>query len=104
MEVIKFSENYNNKLNCIYFTSVRYESSKMYKVGAIYKVYIADLFIKKALLLKVEKVSLFSLSETDCYIDGACGHVTYVHKFEEFYPHVDVSATLFSRLLFKSVL
>ncbi len=101
---IKFRENFNNKLNCTYFTSIRDCEPSRFKVGAVYKVYIGNLFVKKAVLLKATLITLSQLDDVFLYMDSGCDRTQFMSVFQDFYPNFDLSSKAFYRLLFKTVL
>ncbi len=104
MLTIKFRENFNNKLNCTYFTSIRDCEPSRYHLGAIYKITVGGLYLKKAVLLQSKIVTLSQLDDVFIYMDSGCRKDDFYRVFEDFYPRFDLSTHAFYKLLFKTVL
>lgn len=104
MLTIKFRENFNNKLNCTYFTTIRECIPSKYHVGAIYKIYVGSLYLKKAVLLKATIVTLNQLDDVFLYMDSGCDRSQFMSVFRDFYPLSNLNSTAYYRLLFKSIL
>lgn len=68
MEKIKFSRNYNFKLSCQCFTTIRKPSDK-YKIGGVYLIELAGLAIKEAVLVDIETGNAEGLTEMICRVD-----------------------------------
>jgi len=101
--VIRFRGNPNNKLNNIYFSTVRGNPSYKQKIGCVFSVFCNELFVKKAVLLKVEVVKLKDLDDVFIYLDSAVTKEDYIKEFLMFYNFYDVDVVDFYRLLFKSL-
>lgn len=74
MQTIKFIKNWNSKLCCDYFTTIRLESKK-YKVGEIYDI---ELTLRPGKIIKqqvqcvhIENLKLANIPESTFYND--CG-------------------------------
>lgn len=65
-EQISFSENWNNKLSCTVFTTLRLHSPKYY-VGAKFEIMLKSKHLKFA---QVVQVKVLKLSEINEYIGG----------------------------------
>jgi hypothetical protein len=68
MKAIKFSHNWNNKLNCNCFTTFRVKSDK-YKVGEIYAIYLKDEFICQAVIIDIKIIKLKDVNNWLAMID-----------------------------------
>lgn len=68
MDEINFSENYNYKLNCTYYTTIRKKSEK-YKIGNVYNINLHNIFLHKSLLIGIKYIDLSLRDNNDFYIE-----------------------------------
>lgn len=66
---IEFSFNWNNKLNCNVFTSIRLLNWNKYRTGRLYDIYLKKEFIKSAYLVEIRTFKLSSLDDFICLLD-----------------------------------
>ena len=90
MEGIKFNENYNNKLNCEFFTTIRPKKEK-YKVGEFFIMSCPGIQDFMAEIISVsEYPNLASFSELELANDtGLDDYDKIVKLFESFYSNFD---------------
>lgn len=67
-KVIKFSYNWNNKLNCNFFTTIR-KLNKYYQLGEIYKVFCNEIFCFDAKIIHISRIYMRDLTEKICLHD-----------------------------------
>ena len=65
---IEFSQNWNKKLNCGYFTTIRIDSDKYY-AGAVYDIIIKKQFAYRAQIVTIKKIYLHELDEITARCD-----------------------------------
>jgi hypothetical protein len=65
---IKFSHNWNNKLNCRCFTSIK--MTDKYNLGELYKVYYKDRLIGTAKIRAINKLPISKITEAMAYIEA----------------------------------
>lgn len=108
MDTLKFSTNWNNKLNCKCFTTVRlYDPNRHFQ----YKDFIVELkkgnIYEKIGIFKVMDIATGLLSEIPshiCYLDTGYGKVEFIKIFENMYKNssIDIhNATLCVMVLSK---
>lgn len=68
MKAIRFSSNWNNKLNCSCFTTFRVKSDK-YKVGEVYEIYLKEEFICQARIVDMRVMKLREVDDWAAMID-----------------------------------
>ncbi len=81
--IIRFQENYNNKLVCDYFTSIVGVENANYlilRIGEIFEVYLKDVFITRALLLDASLKDLAELTPELLILDA--GNTNYKGFFD----------------------
>ena len=68
-EDLKFGHNWNNKLNCDCFTTLRLHNPKRYFVGAVKNIKLNEVFKGKATILCVVRFRLDQISEHVARLD-----------------------------------
>jgi hypothetical protein len=61
-KIIKFSYNWNNKLNCNFFTTIR-KRNNYYVAGDIYKVFCNEKFCFEAKIIHISTLQIADLTE-----------------------------------------
>lgn len=100
---ISFSYNWNNKLNCKAFTSIRMFNPSKYIEGEIYTVTLKNEVIKKARLIRVKKIKLQELDEFQARTDTGYSQKDCISLIEKMYSKIDFSKTYISLLLFVDI-
>ena len=89
MEKLEFSTNWNNKLECKCFTTIRiYNLSKHFK-GNQFEVFLQRKFKTKAVVLGTILTTLEKLSDYVCYLDTGYSRAETLEIFRKMYPHID---------------
>ena len=68
MDEINFNENYNNKLNCTYYTTIR-KKSKNYIIGNVYQVKLKNEPLNKSILVGIRYIDININNINDFYIE-----------------------------------
>lgn len=112
MNQIKFSKNWNNKLNCDYFTTIRLQtrSKKEYywdRVGQEFSIFVLDKEIGKGILKSLECTILREIGN-NCltYLDAGLDRGEFYKLMETFYknkPEWEQDLTPMLLLLFKRI-
>lgn len=101
MNEIKFSNNWNNKLDCDYYTSIRVRSEK-YVVGNVFKVFLKNTLHHEAELIRVIPISLDNINDLMAYIDAGMDSIKLRYMLSKMYYHkVDIDKEVFVYLLFE---
>ena len=73
MDTTKFSTNWNKKLNCDYFTTLRLKNPEKYKVGARHKIKLQERGVLRdygiAEIIDVKNIRLHQLNTFICGLD-----------------------------------
>lgn len=88
MDYIKFSNNWNNKLNCTFFTSIRLPHKK-YTPGNILLVLSKGEYIYQAKVLHSKEVFLNKLTQFDTMIDAGMERTDFMYMMKKMYPTYD---------------
>lgn len=82
---LDFSNNWNNKLNCFSFTTIRPNSNK-YKLNDEVVVRLKDVIYCKAKLVKIRKLSIAEIIEEGVgFTDTGLGENEFYELMESFY-------------------
>lgn len=66
---LTFSYNWNNKLNCLAFTTLRLRNDSKYQVGRAFEINCPDVNPAPVAVLQVKHLRLDQLSEGMCRVD-----------------------------------
>ncbi len=108
-ERLIFNRNWNNKLNCDYFTTFRIMNLKKYKVQSVLNVFLKTnsgiVEFNPVRLLIAEHCILTDVDETFCYLDAGLSRAEFIPMVQKIYsiPNYQISQILFSKLLFEKV-
>lgn len=69
MEKIGFSTNWNKKLNCDYFTTLRLANPKKYEVGKTYQIELNEKPIFLAQIVEIKTLKMYDLTPFQCALD-----------------------------------
>ncbi len=108
-EKLFFSKNWNNKLNCDYFTTFRLSNSNKFKVQNVFNVFLKTksgiVEFKPARLLISEQCLLTDVDDLFCYVDTGLCRNEFIPMILKLYKisNYQVSQLLFTKLLFEKV-
>jgi hypothetical protein len=69
LDKINFSYNWNNKLYCQAYTTLRRYNPNRYKIGDTYDIYLNDVYMHKAMLMDIKKMQFHQIDSFVAYID-----------------------------------
>jgi hypothetical protein len=89
MEKLEFSTNWNNKLDCKCFTTIRiYNLSKHFR-GNQFEIFLQKKFKTKPQVLGTILTKLDELSDYVCYLDTGYNREQTTAILKKMYPHID---------------
>lgn len=94
-DIIKFSYNWNNKLNCKAFTTLRLHNQTKYRVGKLFEIELNGKPMGKAILQEVRTASLKHLNEFVCFIDTGYSRAQTIGMLQKMYPKIDLNKAYF---------
>lgn len=103
MQQLKFSHNWNNKLNCNCFTTLRIENLNKYKVGNIFEVILKKEVLKKVMVIEVKSLYLHQLNEYISQLDTGYSTPETKEIFKKMFPKIDFSTTKLNFVLLKTI-
>lgn len=102
METVKFSYNWNNKLNCKAFTTLRLHNPRKYIPGVQYLITDGKhQFV--AVLKTLRTFGINHLNDFVCHIDTGYDRQQTISILRRMYPKMDLDTTLFDYCLFVKV-
>lgn len=99
---IKFSTNWNNKLDCNYFTTIRLMSKK-FEVAKVYNVELKNKEHSRAIILNICYTMLDNLNDFNCYLDTGYSVEETKNIFKKMYPNVNFKKTHLAIILLKKL-
>lgn len=88
MKTIKFSKNFNNKLDCTFFTTFRV--SDKWKIDENVIILLNDHF-KIGKIVDVKKIHISSLTDWHCYLDAGASKIDTLLLLDQYY-NIDVKS------------
>ena len=102
MKQIKFSQNWNNKLDCNFFTTIRLFSKK-YQVNETYEIDLNNEIKCKAIAIDVRPIKVDSLNDFICYLDTGYNKEETIAMFQKMYSNVDLFNCYLALVLLKKI-
>lgn len=85
MPIVKFSENWNGKLNNKAFTTFRPHSPNHYKVGKIFTVSVAGRPFCNAKVLAIKTLKLNDITEFEARLDTGFSKLHFINTVKKMY-------------------
>ena len=103
-DVINFSTNWNNKLACKFFTTIRLKNENKYVHNKLYTIHLKNQPIKQAEIIQIKNFTLSQLTEVIASLDtGYCLEDTKSMLNQMYSKKVNVNTHPFSLILLKTV-
>ena len=100
---INFSTNWNNKLDCMAFTTIRLRNSNKYQIGREYRILLKKKFKKNARIEAIKTIHYNQINEFIAHIDtGYSAHETK-NIIQKMYSKINLEKQPFSFILLKSI-
>jgi uncharacterized protein YqfB (UPF0267 family) len=103
MEEIKFSQNWNLKLNNENFTTIRIKNKK-YQIGNLFNVTLRKKYLKTIEIIEIKEFKLDKLNEFTARIDTGLSVVEAQQLIAAFYPKQNVFNLDFQLILCKTII
>lgn len=88
LDEIQFSQNWNKKLGCEYFTTLRLPGNKYYP-GNLVKIIHKGTFLYRAEILSIKKIWLRELDDFTAYQDTGYSAKKTIEMLIKMYPTYD---------------
>jgi hypothetical protein len=103
METIDFSTNWNNKLQCHAFTTIRLFNPNKYRVNSVYRIERNKHFLMQAAIIAIKPFMLHDLNDFMAYLDTGYNASECKLIIQRMYSKVDFSKTQLSMILLVKV-
>ena len=103
INVIKFSYNWNNKICCKCFTTLRIEDNQKYIIGNKYKITLKEKYIKSVEIIDIRCFKINNIGDYIGYLDTGYSGVETIAIIKKMYPKVDFSIISLYFILMKTI-
>lgn len=103
MDKITFSSNWNKKLDCDFFTSIRLYNDLKYGPGRTLEVAFKDKIIKTVQVVAMKRIMLAEINAFVAGLDTGYSPETCRGILTKMYPSVDFLIQPLSLILFKTI-
>jgi hypothetical protein len=103
MEKLEFSTNWNNKLDCKCFTTIRIYNTKKHFKGNQFEVFLQKKYKAKVEVLSIGVIKINSLTDYICYLDTGYSSAETIEILKKMYPRIDFKNTYLTVLLLKKI-
>ena len=100
--IIKFSTNWNNKLSCDYFTTIRLASPK-YQVGKTYIIELRGKALKYVKMIEGRIITMPQMNEWVTRLDTGYDCKKFYDLFNRMYPNTDWTTQRLVLCLFETI-
>lgn len=87
---IEFSTNWNKKLGCKFFTTIRLINYAKYHIGNVYKIIRKGDYVLDAKIIKLRHCKLHELPEYTCYLDTGYSKEETIELFKKMYQSKNI--------------
>lgn len=103
METIDFSNNWNNKLDNIYFTTIRLYNQKKYTTKNNFNITLQHQFIKKAVIVDIRIIYLSEINDFIAGLDTGYTVAECKNIFKRMYPKIDFTTQKLQFILLTTI-
>lgn len=89
MKKFEFSTNWNKKLECDAFTTIRLSNN--YIVGDLVEIYLNEKFIKNCLVIGKYRCKIGDLSELTCRLDTGYSKIETIEILKKMYGKMGIT-------------
>ncbi len=101
---ISFSSNWNNKLQCQSFTTIRLFCPAKYEIGNSYQIFLNGQLVKSATIFDIKNFYLKDISNYISYLDANLSPEEFKLLMIKFYgKKCNIDTQLFSFILLKTI-
>lgn len=100
---INFSYNWNNKLNCKAFTTIRLKNSNKYQIGKEYKILLKKELLKPAIIEDIKTIYFNQINEFIARVDTGYSALETKNILKKMYSKINFETQPFSFILLSTV-
>ncbi|WP_395078118.1 hypothetical protein [Flavobacterium sp.] len=103
MEKLEFSTNWNNKLDCKCFTTIRIYNPMKHYNGNKFEIFLQKKYKAKVEVLSIGVIKIKDLTDYICYLDTGYSKLETMQILYKMYPRVDFNNQHLTVLLLKKI-
>jgi hypothetical protein len=105
MEKLIFSTNWNNKLECNFYTTIRIYNPRKHFVNNQFDIYLQRKYRGKAVVIGVVKTYLHKLNDYVCYLDTGYNKLETIELMKKIYKtkNIDFSKKQITILILQKI-
>lgn len=100
---INFSTNWNNKLDCVAFTTLRLRNSNKYQIGREYKIHLKNRFKKNARIEAMRTIYYHQINEFIAHVDTGYSAYETQKIIKKMYSKINIEKQPLSFILLKTI-
>src|SRR6218665_1822071 len=100
---LKFSYNWNRKLNCKAFTTIRLHNPGKYAVGHSYEIFLKEKYHCHAKCIELKVFKMKDLNNYMAYLDTGYNKETTLEIVKKMYPKINVEEAYFDFILLEAM-
>ena len=103
MNKLEFSTNWNNKLDCKCFTTIRIYNARKHFKGNVFDVFLKNQHKSKVEILSVGNIKINDLTDYICYLDTGYSRAETIEILHKMYPRIDFKTQHLAIVLLKII-
>ena len=103
MDKLEFSTNWNNKLECKCFTTIRLYNPTKHFQGNKFNVFLQKKYRSKVEIIAISLIKLHQLSDYICFLDTGYSKEETKEILLKMYPRIDFKTQYLTILLLKKI-
>lgn len=100
---INFSYNWNNKLNCKAFTTIRLKNVNKYQIGKEYNILLKKQLLKSAIIEDIKTIYFNQINEFIARVDTGYSAEETKNILKKMYSKINIETQPFSFILLSTV-
>lgn len=100
---INFSYNWNNKLNCKAFTTIRLKNVNKYQIGKEYNILLKKQLLKSAIIEDIKTIYFNQINEFIARVDTGYSAEETKNILKKMYSKINIETQPFSFILLSTI-
>ena len=101
--IINFSYNWNNKLNCKAFTTIRLKNVNKYQIGKEYNILLKKQLLKSAIIEDIKTIYFNQINEFIARVDTGYSAEETKNILKKMYSKINLETQPFSLILLSTI-
>jgi hypothetical protein len=103
MKQLKFTQNWNNKLNTENFTTIRIAQDKYY-IDCQFDIILQDQYLKTVKIIDIKQFKIDKLNDFTAYIDSGMNRTNLYQLLAQFYPKQNINKMDWYLILLQTII